>query len=193
MNIKIGVLFILLLSLNTVSAQVKIGIEFGTTLSTTHSSSNEYIAKPKISTRGGFNFSYQASPLFSIRSGVFYASRGDAYNRPLHTLSIPVIAQFHLIPQLSFGIGLETNVFLRTFPPTNYYPLTLGARAEINWHISSKIQLTAHFAHDLTTHYKAYGVYDVSIQRLKPYSTPIKNYNVSTGLSLVYHFYESKK
>jgi hypothetical protein len=193
MNIKIGVLliFILFFSQETILGQVKVGVEFGTILSTTHSSSREYIAKPKISTRGGFNFLYQVNPLFSIRSGIFYASRGDAYHRPLHTLNVPVMAQYHPIPQLSFGLGLETNVFVRFDTPTNYYPLTLGARAEINWHISSKIQLTAHFAHDLTSHYKAYGVYDTYSQSLKAYSEPIQNYNVSAGLSLAYYFFEN--
>ena len=180
MNIKIGVLFIFILLFfqKTLLGQVKVGIEFGTILSTTNSSSNEYIAKPKISTRGGFNFAYQVNPFFSIRSGIFYASRGDAYNRPLHTLNVPVMAQYHPIPQLSFGLGLETNVFFRFDTPTNYYPLTLGARAEVNWHISSKIQLTAHFAHDLTSYYKAYGVYDVYSRNLKAYSAPIQHYNV---------------
>lgn len=194
MNIKTGVFFIVILCFfqDTILGQAKVGIEFGTILSTTHSSSNEYRAKPKISTRGGFNFAYQVKPFFSIRSGIFYASRGDAYNSPLHTLNVPVMAQFHPIPQLSFGLGLETNVFLRTDTPTNYYPLTLGVRAEVNWHISSKIQLIAHFAHDLSSHYKAYGVYDVYSRSLKAYNTPIQHYNVSAGLSLAYYFYESK-
>lgn len=195
MNFKIGAIFvfILLLTYNTVLAQVNVGIEFGTILSTTNTSSNEYIAKPKISTRGGFNFSYQISPILAIRSGVFYSSRGDAFSRPLHTLSIPVMAQLYLIAQLSFCLGLETNVFLRANTPTNYYPLTLGVRAEVNWHISSKVTLIAHFAHDLTSHYKAYGFIDSYSYKLKPYSSPIQNYNVSAGLSLAYCFYKDKK
>lgn len=143
-----------------VNAQFHVGAEMGTAISAIVPSNQKipYYAQ-RIGFRAGAFAELELSPLFALRSGVFYTLRGfhfgnvpNLYNKDkfwdLHGLNTPLMLVFKLSKQVQIAAGLEMNVVLGTNLPLIRLPsVQVGIRGECGFHITERLRVAAYYMH----------------------------------------------
>ena len=142
------------------NAQFHIGSKIETSISAIVPSNQRipYYSQ-RVGFRAGAFTALELSPLFDLRSGLFYSLRGfnfgntpNPYNKDkfwnLHGLNIPLLVVFKLNEQIQIAAGLDMNAVLASNLPVISVPsLQLGIRGECGFNLTERLRVAAYYMH----------------------------------------------